>query len=634
MHQVPLEEDPFTWEWEFCDPSRLIRHLVSECPRLHNAFVQTALTHPTPWNIVVAFDEFDVGDPTNHEHSRKLMCLSFSFLEFGKERLWSDDFWFTPILVRTDFVQNAVGGWSAMLRIFLNVFLKGPTGISTAGLPLELGEELFHLLAKVSHFVADGDGHRQALEWNGASAIRPCFRHWNLLKLGTDLANRDPAHEFVEFDCAAPERFRLSTTADLHDIADTLVAMKARVVDGRATTTRMKQLRKACGFTCSPSGLLTDRQLGIDIVNACCYDWMHTFLQDGVLTTEAALLVAACVAKIGMTLDDLKNHFREEWCFPRQHKSKGTRLWLIFQDRRVSPHKLKASASEMLQLYGLLRHFFQRHVWTCAEVRDELDAFEAACRCVDILLQAKRGRIDMHEAATLLEDSARQHLLLHIRAHGKAFLKPKHHWTFDIVEQLLRDPFLLDSWIAERLNKRAKAAARAVQNTTRFDSSVLAHVMAVHRNNLREEGAVDADLIGKTARLPGCGALVADRLVHHGLQISVGDVVIWTSSGMLSLQVGRVAACCLDSGRLCCIVQGMTLVSRLTQHSDAYTLPTHSSPQQVWPTEHLELACAWRVDGNVLVVVRFRGYTSTWLWISFRRNPGVGPFIKESLYSL
>ena len=66
VHQVPLEEDSFTWEWEFCDPSRLIRHLVSECPRLHNAFVQTALTHPTPWNIVVAFDEFDVGDLTNH----------------------------------------------------------------------------------------------------------------------------------------------------------------------------------------------------------------------------------------------------------------------------------------------------------------------------------------------------------------------------------------------------------------------------------------------------------------------------------------------------------------------------------------------------------------------------------------
>ena len=66
MHQVPLEEDPFTWEWEFCDPSRLIRHLVSECPRLHNAFVQTALTHPTPWSIVVAFDEFDVGDVYLH----------------------------------------------------------------------------------------------------------------------------------------------------------------------------------------------------------------------------------------------------------------------------------------------------------------------------------------------------------------------------------------------------------------------------------------------------------------------------------------------------------------------------------------------------------------------------------------
>ena len=366
VQQVQLK-DAEAWDWEFCDPCKLIGLMVSECDILRNVFAQAALIHPIPWHIIVAFDEFDVGDTTNHEHSRKLMCLSCSFLEFGKERLWSEDYWFTPVLVRNDMIKEAVGGWSAMLRLFLNLLLKGPTGISTAGLPLQLGVNVFLLRANLSHLLADGAGHEIALEWSGASSIKPCFKHWNVLKIGTDVASRDPS--FVELDCADPNRFRRAVTDDLHDIADALFAMRARYDAGIVRKGRMKQFQKACGFGCSPSGLLADRQLGIDLINASTIDWMHTFLQDGALTVEAALLVQACRVKLGLTLDVLRNFFKQPWLFPRQHQSKGVRLWRVFQDRRVCDRKIKASASEMLQLYGLLRHFFEFHVWDLAEIR-------------------------------------------------------------------------------------------------------------------------------------------------------------------------------------------------------------------------------------------------------------------------
>lgn len=613
--QLPLQAESEPFMWELCEPNRLISYMVNSCPRLADAFLQTARTHPTPWHIVVAFDEYDSGDPTQHEHSRKLMALNFSFLELGKERLWSEDYWFTPILVRTDYISKVVGGWSAMLRAFLNLFLIGPTGISTAGVPLNLDGEPFLLFAELSHVLADGDGLRQGFQWIGANGIKPCLRHWNVLKLDTDLATRDPG--FVEIDCASPDRFRLATTANVHDIAETLVAMEARVAAGLATMAKLKQLRMACGFVCSAAGLLADRNLGVDIINAARYDWMHTTLQDGVLVTEAALLVAACVARLGMTLDDLKNNFRGQWCFPRQHQAKGNRLWLIFVDRRIAASKIKASASEMIQLYGLLRNFFEQHVGARPEVRNELEAFQAACRCVDILLNAKRGRIAMTDAADLLASSLRQLLLLHIRAHGKDYLKPKFHWLWDIVDQLRRDPFVLDCWVVERLNKRAKAASQQVDFTARYESSVLSTVLAVHRNSLREEGAahVTVGLLGRTEYLRP-NTLIAERLVHDGLQISSGDVVL--NSGASDLQVGRVCACCLESSHLYVVVQVMTLVGILTQHSVAYTLPTDTSPLQVWASEALELACAWRVENDVLVVVRFRGYTSTWLWIPFK----------------
>jgi hypothetical protein len=629
--EVQMKEG-VAWEWELCDPCKLVRHMLDGSARLQNTFAQCALAHPGPWHIVVAFDEFDTGDSTNHEHERKLMCLSFSFLEFGKERLWSEDYWFTPILVRHDMIKEAVGGWSAMLRVFLNRFLKGPTGISTAGLPLEVDNDIFYIVANVSNLLADGEGHQTALEWGGASSIKPCFRHWNVLKVGTDVASRDPL--FVELDCADPGRFKCASTSDLHDIADALFELQARVADGRIVQAKLDKFQKACGFGCLPSGMLADRQLGLDLVNVCTYDWMHTFLQGGMMSMDAALLLEAGHRKLDMGLDLVRDFFQQEWSFPRQHQSKGRRLWQVFQDRRVSEKTIKASASEMLQLYGLLRHFVESQLGEDAEIAAERASFEAACRCMDVMLLAKRGRVDMQEAANMLEIAARDHMEKHVIAYGNGHIKPKNHWVFDIIEQLRRDPFVLDCWVVERLNKRAKAAARNTVNTARYESSVLEVVMAVQRNNLRDKSHVDVGLVGKTEMLQGTNALVAGKLMHHGMHISVGDILL-SSLSAAALQVGRVVACCLDSGRSCCIVQVVELIGNWTHHSGLYFLPTDASPQMVWSTEHLELACAWRVVDDALLVVRF--IRAVYLLMAqdfFKENAGKDPFKDIPAFSL
>ena len=96
----------------------------------------------------------------------------------------------------------------------------------------------------------------------------------------------------------------------------------------------------------------------------------------------------------------------------------------------------------------------------------------------------------------------------------------------------------------------------------RYEGSVLSTVMAARRSNLREKSSVDVALVGKTEVLAGSQALVADKLMHHGMHICSGDVVISSSLGVV--QVGRVAACCLEYGRSCCVVSEMQRVRDAT----------------------------------------------------------------------
>ena len=75
-----------------------------------------------------------------------------------------------------------MGGWSTMLRLFLERLLVGPCGFATVGVPLLIDGEHRLVFARLTNLLSDGDGHRQALGWKGASGLKPCFKHFNVFK--------------------------------------------------------------------------------------------------------------------------------------------------------------------------------------------------------------------------------------------------------------------------------------------------------------------------------------------------------------------------------------------------------------------------------------------------------------------
>ena len=105
----------------------------------------------------------------------------------------------------------------------------------------------------------------------------------------------------------------------------------------------------------------------MDPAGVVTYDWVHTFLQGGVLNHEVeSLLIAARGHDI--TRRQIQDFLKNEWKFPNTSRQKQSALYRVFDSRRVStkaPDALKCNCSELLGLYGMLRYICRRHGLLC-----------------------------------------------------------------------------------------------------------------------------------------------------------------------------------------------------------------------------------------------------------------------------
>ena len=204
---LPLEGG---WEhhWEVTDPSLLIVLCVRLSTQMEEIFANSLRLHPCsedrPWSLVLAWDEFTPGTLLKPHNERKAMTVCISFRELVSN---SDNTWWTIAVTRTHTIKQVQGGWSKMLRELLRLSLGGPSGMQTAGIPIKVNGELLTIYARVVCLLSDGDGLRQALQWNGAASLKPCFRHWNVLMKDHTISKS--SDKYVAIDCCTASRFQV-----------------------------------------------------------------------------------------------------------------------------------------------------------------------------------------------------------------------------------------------------------------------------------------------------------------------------------------------------------------------------------------------------------------------------------------
>ncbi len=532
------------------------------------------------------------------------MNLSFSFAEFGQSALTQNWAWFTCVCLRSQMIAKIRGGWSACLRAFLRILMLSADGLATGGVPLHIGGTHTMLYARVANLLSDGDGLRSALDWRGASSTKPCFRHCNIFAKDSDLAHRSPG--FEDITCSDPSKFKTWTGKDVWTAVDVLQGAHARVASGNMRMEQVNKLGQMYGLNYNGDGVLADVELRavLDPVHAFTYDWVHSFLSDGLFSCEAFLMIKAC-RTLGIRQSHVCEYLKDsKWQFPLAHTSKSKSLYRVFDVYRSSASaeadRLKCAASELLGLYGLLRHFVEVHVGRRDEIAAQREVFDQACTMLDLIMSAKRGEVPVSAVATKLRSVTSTHLALHIRCYGTDRVKPKHHWAADIPDQLERDQLVLDAFVVERMHLDVKSVAEHCRNTTRFERSVLSGVLNKHFRALTDHASF-AGLRGRVGQLPGEPHLfVGDAMEFDGQKTSACDLVFGGGGDRV---VGQVVACIadVDSMTLAIVVDLLQFVGPLSDHSSTWRL---TDTRAVWAASGIELPLAWYigVDANVVVV--------------------------------
>ena len=573
-------------EWHFCDPCRLLQYMVSVCPKLEKLYADAAMLHPDPWKVIVMFDEFAPGHQLKTNNHRKSMTLCFSFLELGRRALVQRCVWMVPVVVRTRLYLSCKGGWSYFLKVFLEHMFLGPSGLQTAGVPLTLNGNLFLLKASLVHLVSDGDGLRSALNWRGASSLRPCWCHWNVTKKGSGLAEHNSA--LVETSCTDPDKFLVQTHNMLLENVALVKAANERFQQGLITKSMLDSIGQSTGITYNELGMLwSERTLNMLTPWVVTVDWVHTMLCDGVFGCEVYLLLNRAQEKLGIGFGDVRL-FLSDWVLPVHSKATIHEVRRLFTDFRHSysenHEKLKASASELLSTYGLLRHFALLHLKHDSIVQEAL-SFELCCHLMDGILDAKHGQMSMAEASNWLKRAHQGFLEMHIATYGIEYLKPKHHWVFDIAEQWMHHTLVPDAFLVEKQHLRAKEVADRVRNTICFERSVLTDMLNSQVAAICELGK-DFELLSNATQYPGVpGSLVGDTLSIMGVEMSVNDIVF------LNDAAGKVLACIQEGDEFSVIVELLSLHVVLTPHA---FIGTWNPRRVVWDAKLVQVALAWR----------------------------------------
>lgn len=589
-------EDGQTWRCMYASPSLTLQLTLSMCERFQAVYASALIAHPCsaerPWHVVMGFDEFAPGSQLQVDNARKCMNLYFNFLELGQRCLQQDCTWMVVCAARHELMVRVVGGWSRMLGLLLEHAFLRRDGFSH-GVVVVIAGKQHRIFAKLANLLSDGDGLRLAYCWKGASGLKPCLNHWNVLKKQSDaLTSRAPG--YVEISCGDFTKFKKRNVSDFVRSYAKVAAAHTALAAKRMTQTLHDQCCMGEGFNFVQGGMPYMPSLHnawTDIFNAVTVDWVHTTAQDGMLTVEAFAYLEAANHKCGFKFQHVESHLKDDWCWPKAMRSKFCSLHRVFSEYRLSrgredPHKIKASASECLGMYVLLRDFIETVIGDRAELDLERQSFDAACYVVDLILRAKNSLISMHDASAELRVAMGDFMAKHTRAYGDALVKPKHHWLWDLVDQFMRDPFVLDALIVERLHLTIRRAAENVHNLSTFEASVLSRALNYQISQLQSMS--ENCTLEQTSKLAGYADLViGDNMQILGMRVSVGDAIFHGESA------GKILACAREGDSYFVLAHQLEHLGSSSRHKSLWRF-TQGRKLVIWPA--LEIEQAHRVE--------------------------------------
>lgn len=449
----------------------------SESADFQRALTRALNCSPTLTPILYA-DEATAGNVLAVNKKRKANLYYMSWVELW-HFLKNQSAWLPVTVVQSTALSQIVGGASKVMVEILKLIVSPQNEEGFA-----LSDNLFFKRRTQAWCLGNYDALRSLLSLKGSAGIRPCVYCINVVPCRSDLTQYD---DWLR-DLAASTGFCRATDAQIFAAADQMT--------NAVTKKELAIQEKASGITYSPSSLLWDSGQRSKMPPCkMAYDWMHTYLHNGICSLEIFLFLNMVYQYTNITRSLLQEAVVScAWQCVGSSGHKQTYIKNLFEEKMFE-EKFKGQANETSAILPILRYVVDTMLAPSRSIPSKyIDSFLALCDIVSFVRTLQQGLSAVTQRdADYMQKMQRKHHNLFVLAYGKSHLKPKHHHRFHLPAQWKAMGLVLSCEAVEFRHQIFKSGVadrqrKLVNEHSLFSKSILPRLLQTALRMVQETG--------------------------------------------------------------------------------------------------------------------------------------------------
>jgi hypothetical protein len=551
IRQVPfLLSDPMEEiSLVYIHPAALLSQLSVCCPPFAEFLGKVKAQHDgSPdhkWHIIVYSDEVLPGNQLKHVNKRKVQTIYWSFKEFGMEALSSQPLWFVLTTIRSNLVERIDGRMSCLFGVLMACwFDKDCCDFFNGGIVIQCHDRCEVMFAEIGCMISDADALKKVFECKGHGGTLNCVCCRTTVAHTSDLEVFDD--RLVSSTCTDFSKFCLHTDATVWAAANYMNTAQAGL-----NATEFEAMQQSTGFNLIPNGILLDKRMTkyFKPISIMMYDWMHIYLVHGIFQNEVGLILAN-FKPLRIYHTDI-----DEWCesfnFPARIGDRSATGAAVFKKRSDTATDLQCDASEALSVFLVFQLYLRTQIYH--QFGNRIDnickCYFRLCKVLSMLMRWPLGLYTPEQLGAAIQ----HHLDGFLLCYGGGPWRPKMHFAMHLANMARKfDGFLISCFVHERKHKEIKRYANKLENTTRYERSILEQVLHKQFEDLNDPGCypvLDTHLVRPkratdqmTAQLQamlnlpmGCPILTAHEAANGMKRVSRNDVATANVGGSVTV---------------------------------------------------------------------------------------------------
>ena len=529
--QLPLVDGASSkhFDWTYVHPGVALSWLAQRSEAftkvLEECLARSPSTFDQKWHIIMYADEACPGNLLKVDNTRKSVCVYWAFEEQGHELLSRENNWFLAGILRSSIIKRVAGGLSCVFKCLMEVFFGASFNFALTGVTVHTTNHVQHIFADLGTLVADEAAIKSIWSVKGSSGWKPCLLCKNVV--GTRFGIAEHSSYFVGQGCADFQKFDLHSDHSLWECVDALTAAS----ESNCSKKDMEDLEKTLGVTFNPQGVLWHKSLRqfVKPISCTMWDFCHVWLVAGIVQVELHLFLGAAKRELGLKFQDMDTYLKL-WRWPSAVND-VPRNTFSSQRAQACEDSFKAGASELLNVYAVLRHFVSTVLAPQGKLACEISSLLALFKVLDgwHLVQNQPSKTPLWQAA--ISD----HLVKFQAAYSADGdpTKPKHHASMHFQHlQKKNRGHLWACFVHERKHKQFKKFASATTCMVTFERSVTSDLLNHQVNTLDEHlqtGSFLVPPLGVVPQFPG--HTVSKKATCRGITSASGDYVFYNIVG-------------------------------------------------------------------------------------------------------